>query len=74
MQKECQEQSNLRLHCLFRLTGSEIFRYLKNCCNYPEDGTVSFHYRVMGPKDADRMADPDLFVQKLRIITVILLQ
>ena len=28
-----------------------------NCCNYPKIGTVSFYYRVMGPKDADRMAN-----------------
>ena len=34
----------------------------KKCCKYPETGTVLFYYRVMGPKDADRMAnsvDPD---------------
>ena len=34
----------------------------KNCCNYPKIGTVSFYYRVMGLKDADRMGnsvDPD---------------
>ena len=28
----------------------------KNSCNYPKFGTVLFYYRVMGPKDADRMA------------------
>ena len=34
----------------------------KNCCNYPKIGSVSFYYRVMGPNDADGMAnsvDPD---------------
>ena len=34
-----------------------------NCCNYPKIGTVSFYYRVTGPKDADGMAncvDPDV--------------
>ena len=37
----------------------------KNCCNYLKIGTVSFYYRVMCPKDADRTAnseDPDLTV------------
>ena len=29
----------------------------KKCCNYPKIGTVSFYYRVMGSKDADRMAN-----------------
>ena len=28
----------------------------KNCCNYPKIGTISFYYRVIGPKDADGMA------------------
>ena len=28
-----------------------------NCCNYLKIGTLSFYYRVMGPKDADRMAN-----------------
>ena len=28
----------------------------KNCCNYPKIGTLSFYYRLMGPKDADGMA------------------
>ena len=34
----------------------------KNCCKYPKIGTVLFDYRVIGPKDADGMAnsvDPD---------------
>ena len=34
----------------------------KNCCNYPKIVTISFYYRLIGPKDADRMAnsvDPD---------------
>ena len=34
----------------------------KNCCNYPKIITILFYYRVMGPKDADGMAnhvDPD---------------
>ena len=34
----------------------------KSCCNYPKIGTVSFYYRVIGPKDADGIAnsaDPD---------------
>ena len=34
----------------------------KKCCNYPKIGTVSFCYRVIGPKDADGMTngvDPD---------------
>ena len=54
-----------------------------NCCNYPKIGTVSFYYRVMGPVDADGMANsvwsgcssslhclnrPSVW--KLRIITV----
>ena len=37
-------------------------RTQKNCCNYPKVGTMSFYYREMDPKDADRMAnnvDPD---------------
>ena len=29
----------------------------KKCCKCPEIGTVSFYYRVMGPKDADGMAN-----------------
>ena len=36
--------------------------YRKNCCAYPKIGTLSLYYRVIGPKDADRMAnsvDPD---------------
>ena len=34
----------------------------ENCCNYHKIGTVLFYYRVIGPKDADGMAnnvDPD---------------
>ena len=56
----------------------------KQCCNYAKIGTVSFHYRIMGPKDTDGMANsvdpyqtaprvytvcPDLSDRKLRIIT-----
>ena len=33
------------------------FGHPKKCCNYPKTGTVSFYYRVMGPKDADGMAN-----------------
>ena len=29
----------------------------KSCCNYPKIRTEFFYYRVMGPKDADRMAN-----------------
>ena len=35
----------------------------KNYCNYPKIRTILFYYRVIGPKDADQMAnsvDPDL--------------
>ena len=46
----------------------------KNCCNYPKTGTVLFYYRVMGPNDAERMAnsvDPDQTApRRLGIITV----
>ena len=34
----------------------------KKCCNYPSIATVSFYYRMIGPNDADRVAnivDPD---------------
>ena len=34
----------------------------KNCCSYPKIGTVSLYYIVMGPKDAEGIAnsvDPD---------------
>ena len=34
----------------------------KFCCNYPKLGTILLYYRVLGPKDADKMAnsiDPD---------------
>ena len=58
----------------------EEFRHLKNCCNYPKIGTLSFYYLVMCPNDADRMANSvnpdqtapslDLSVRKLRIIMV----
>ena len=29
----------------------------KKCCNYPKIGTASFNYIVMGPKDADGIAN-----------------
>ena len=48
--------------CYYRKTpkNSDI---RKNCSKSPKIGRVSFYYRVMGPKDADGMAnsaDPDL--------------
>ena len=47
----------------------------KKCCKYPKIGTVSFYYRVIGPKDADEIAnsvDPGQTAPlgKLRIIMV----
>ena len=34
----------------------------KNCSNYPKIGTVLFYYRVTGPKDADGMANTNVFL------------
>ena len=60
----------------------------KNCCNYSKIGTVWFYYRLMGPIEADEIANsedpdqtaliwvytvcPDLSVRKRRSITVCL--
>ena len=55
---------------LIRSKGNLKHTYCKNptnsntrkIANYSKTGTVSFYYRVMGPKDADRMTnniDPD---------------
>ena len=35
----------------------KILNTRKNCCNNPKIGTVSFHYRVIGPKDAGGLAN-----------------
>ena len=35
----------------------EKFRHTKKCCYYPKILTVWFYYRVMHPKDADRVAN-----------------
>ena len=45
----------------------------KKCCNYPKIETVSFYYRVMGPKDADGLGnsvDPDQTVPRSSLIWV----
>ena len=31
--------------------------FSKRGYNYPKIGTISFHYRLMGPKDADGIAN-----------------
>ena len=76
-------------HCEVALKRYQKFsavKISKTCRKYPENGTVSFYYRVMGQKDADGMANsvdpyqtaplracPHLSVLKVKIITAYVL-